>query len=54
MFIYVMDERDKNLLESMGYELLKSNGKVWVFVNKEGLQFDSMSVPCVVSDVLTF
>ena len=37
-------------------KLLKENNKktVWVFVNKSNQSFDSVDVPCVVSDVLTF
>ena len=56
MFIYVMDVESKDKLLQLGYTLLKDNGNgsIWVFVNKEGQQFDSLDVPCVVSDVLTF
>lgn len=59
MFIYVMDIKSKELLEELGYTFLKDNGRkddatVWVFANKEDHQFDSLDVPCVVSDTLTF
>lgn len=59
MFIYVMDIKSKELLEKLGYELLKTNGNngeatVWVFANKDEQQFDSLDIPCVVSDTLTF
>lgn len=36
-FIYVLKEKDKNLLIKHGYELAKENrdGQIWVFHNKE-------------------
>lgn len=56
MFIYVMDVESKDKLINLGYELLKNDEKntIWVFSNKEDRQFDSLDIPCVVSDVLTF
>lgn len=56
MFIYVMDTRSRDALLKLGYELLKANNEqiVWIFVNKSDLQFDSLDIPCVVSDTLTF
>ena len=54
MFVYVMDIKAKELLESLGYELMKTNGSVWVFLNKANQNFESLGVPCVISDTLTF
>ena len=54
MFIYVMDKDSRDYLLARGYELLKHNGSVWVFVNKSEICFDTADIPCVVSDVLTF
>lgn len=56
MFIYVMDVKIKDKLMRLGYTLLKDDGKdtLWVFAAKENQTFDSLDVPCVVSDVLTF
>lgn len=56
MFIYVMDTESRDKLQSLGFELLKENATktIWVFVNKQELNFDTVDVPCVVSDTLTF
>lgn len=56
MFIYVMDVESRDYLIAHGYALLKGNGNstVWVFENKDEHQFDTLDIPCVVSDVLTF
>lgn len=56
MFIYVMDTESRDKLLSLGFELLKENDtkSIWVFVNKRELNFDTVDVPCVVSDTLTF
>ncbi|MBR4021271.1 MAG: hypothetical protein IKI94_01530 [Ruminococcus sp.] len=58
MFIYVMDIESRDYLIAHGYNLLKDNGNsegtVWVFANKEDCQFDTLDIPCVVSDTLTF
>ena len=56
MFIYVMDAESRDALLELGYVLLKKNKNqdVWVFVNKPDHQFDSINVPYVVSDTLTF
>lgn len=56
MFIYVMDEESRDILTSRGFKLLKSNsvGTLWVFENQSDLQFDTLNIPCVVSDILTF
>lgn len=56
MFLYVMDKESRDRLLALGFELLKANDKntIWVFVNKSEQAFDSVDVPCVVSDTLTF
>lgn len=56
MFLYVMDAESRDKLLTLGFELLKANPQntIWVFVNKQELAFDSVEVPCVVSDTLTF
>lgn len=56
MFIYVMDTKSRDILQNLGFELLKENSAktMWVFVNKQELNFDSLDIPCVVSDTLTF
>ena len=56
MFIYVMDAESRDVLLELGYVLLKKNKNqnVWVFINKPDHQFDSINVPYVVSDTLTF
>lgn len=56
MFIYVMDTRSRDILLKFGYELLKANDNqtVWVFINNPEKQFESLDIPCVVTDTLTF
>ena len=54
MFIYVMDEVSRDALIARGYELIKDNGEVWVFINKKEFEFSNNDIPCVVSDMLTF
>ena len=55
-FIYVMNPSDKEKLELLGYELLKcdDNNSVFVFENKNALNFSLDDVPHILSDVLTF
>ena len=55
-YVYVMDTESRDMLVDRGFELLKANDKhtVWVFINKPELTFDTIDIPCVVSDVLTF
>lgn len=53
-FIYVFSEKDKELLEKNGYELIKSNNNVFVFLNKDQQNFESLPVNGVFSDMLTF
>lgn len=54
MFIYVMDTESRNKLIELGYDLLKSNDKVWIFANKHEMEFSSDDIPCVISDTLIF
>ena len=49
-----MDIDSRDYLITHGYNLLKDNGTVWVFENKSQQQFDTLDIPCVVSDTLTF
>lgn len=51
-----MDAEIRDNLINLGYELLKENDKktVWVFVNNQELNFDTLNIPCVISDTLTF
>lgn len=34
-FIYVSDEKVKNMLEKSGYQLFQEKNGIWVFLNKE-------------------
>lgn len=54
-FIYVMDLESKELLERLGYKLLKSDERngVYCFQNKADAEFD-LACPCVFSNVMTF
>lgn len=57
VFIYVMDEASKRLLEEHGYKLIKEDTRngVWCFENKTHDMLDfTLDCPCVVSDVMTF
>lgn len=57
MFIYVMTEEAKEELLRNGYELVKSDDdvKIWVFENKCPENFSQQyNFAYVVSDVLTF
>ena len=53
-FIYVFSEDDKRVLENMGYELIKTNGKAYVFLSRDQENFDSLPVRAVFSSTLTF
>ena len=56
-FIYVMNSKDKNKLEALGYNLLKAdtNNSVFVFENKMNLNFElDEDIQYVLSDTLTF
>lgn len=54
-FLYVFSEEDRDALLSMGYTLLKSDGKgIYVFVNQANQTFALTNVQFVRSDTLTF
>ena len=53
MFIYVMDIEGRDILMGRGYMLLGSNNNVWVFENKNIQTFETLDIPCVVSDIFT-
>jgi hypothetical protein len=54
-FLYVFSEEDKDALLSMGYTLLKSDGKgIYVFANQANQTFALTNVQFVRSDTLTF
>lgn len=55
-FIYVMTQNDKDKLEKMGYNLLKSDAEnsIFVFENKHELCFDLNDVQHILSNILTF
>lgn len=55
-FIYVFSKEDKDVLEKLGYELLKKSrdGKIYVFHNKDQQNFESLPVAGVFSNTLTF
>lgn len=56
-FIYVMNSKDKDKLEALGYNLLKAdtNNSVFVFENKMNLNFElDEDIQYVLSDTLTF
>lgn len=55
-FIYVFSKEDKDTLERLGYELVKTNrdGKVFVFCNKDQQNYDNLPVNGVFSNMLTF
>lgn len=57
MFVYVMDDDSRRLLEARGFQLIKKDARngLWCFENKNMETFEfSMDIPCVVSDVMTF
>lgn len=55
-FIYVFSKEDKEKMEELGYELVKTNqnGNVFVFLNKDQNNFESLPVRGVFSNTLTF
>lgn len=56
-FIYVMNSKDKDKLEALGYNLLKAdtNNSIFVFENKMNLNFElDEEIQYVLSDTLTF
>jgi len=55
-FIYVFDDDSRDALLNSAYELLKSDPKqmVYIFVNKEQINFDCTNMQFALSDTLTF
>lgn len=55
-FIYVFSKEDKDVLEKLGYEMIKKSrdGKIYVFHNKDQQNFESLPVAGVFSNTLTF
>ena len=55
-FIYVFSKEDKDVLEKLGYELVKKSqdGKIYVFHNKDQQNLESLPVAGVFTDTLTF
>lgn len=57
MFVYVMDQESKELLEKNGFVMIKEDPRngCWCFENKEMSVVDfSLDCPCVVSDIMSF
>lgn len=57
MFVYVMDEESRALLESRGFKLIKHDERngVWCFENKNAdIATFELDCPCVVSNMMTF
>lgn len=52
-FIFVKDEKVKQVLENAGYHLLKTNENFWVFLNNNSKQFSQLD-NVVYSNTLTF
>ena len=54
-FIYVQDKKIKDKLLSLGYHLIQENNNLYIFENKETLNFDlDDTYKYVMSDILTF
>lgn len=57
MFVYTKDEHTKEKLEALGFELVRQNGSVWVFFNKNDFKFSVAEMEdcsLIYSDELTF
>ena len=52
-FIFVKDEKIKQVLENAGYRLFKTNENFWVFLNNNSKQFSQLD-NVVYSNILTF
>ena len=54
-FIYIFDEKSKDKLLSKGYELFSSDEKkhVYMFLNKEGMEFSDAGITYVISNQMT-
>lgn len=55
-FVYVFDEKTRDQLLSDGYELLGQNNEkhIFVFLNKDILNFEDNDLRYVLSDILIF
>ena len=55
-FVYVFDEKTRDQLLSDGYELLGQNNEqhIFVFLNKDILNFEDNELRYVLSDMLIF
>lgn len=56
-FIYVTNQKDKDKLEMLGYNLLKSDecNSIYIFENKASMKFESIGdMQYVLSDTLSF
>lgn len=55
-FVYVFSEAERDTLLSLHYNLLKSDETrhIYVFENRNDLQFDLHDVNAIPSDILTF
>lgn len=57
VFLYTKDEYTKSKLELLGFELVKTNGGVYVFLQRQDLKFakeELSDCDFVYSDELTF
>lgn len=55
-FIYVFTDKDKDVLQKLGYELIHSStiNHTHIFLNKDSQTFSSKTIQFVLSDTLTF
>ena len=55
-FIYVFADSDRDKLISLGYTLIKADCRqnLYVFENKQTMQFDLHNISFVYSDTITF
>jgi len=55
-FIYVFSVQDKELLQTLGYHLIKSDERldIYVFGNTGTLRFSDSDIECVLTNTLTF
>lgn len=55
-FIYVFSSNDKELLQSMGFVLIKSDklNSTFVFENQNQMKFSKLDISYITSNTLTF
>lgn len=55
-FIYVFSSNDKELLQSMGFVLIKSDepNSTFVFKNQNQMKFSKLDISYITSNTLTF